>query len=125
MPCLRSANCQIIQQAVLSAGYDDPFRVDFVLRILSLAGVVIIRCPGCRNLHLIADKQGRFGDGTNVEQLLTERGESVATVRDPDLLDLSPSDIDLLPEKYFREVKRERCSAGASTDSDDRERGSS
>lgn len=43
-------------------------------------GVVIIRCHGCRNLHLIADNLGFTGhEMKNVEQLAAERGENVIT----------------------------------------------
>ncbi|PAA79203.1 hypothetical protein BOX15_Mlig020231g2, partial [Macrostomum lignano] len=42
-------------------------------------GVVIIRCDGCQNLHLIADNLHWFDHvgGRNVEQILRERGEEV------------------------------------------------
>lgn len=40
-------------------------------------GVVVVRCGGCSNLHLIADNLGWFGEPGNVEQLLASRGEEV------------------------------------------------
>lgn len=40
-------------------------------------GVVVVRCGGCNNLHLIADNLGWFGEPGNVEQLLASRGEEV------------------------------------------------
>ena len=41
-------------------------------------GVVLIRCEGCDNLHLIADNLGWFEDeATNIEQIMKEKGEKV------------------------------------------------
>ena len=42
-------------------------------------GSVIVRCPGCKNLHLISDHLGWFDDNkhTNAETLLQQRGEAV------------------------------------------------
>ena len=47
-------------------------------------GVVLVRCEGCNNLHLVADNLGWFeDDGVNrgrsitVESLLKEKGEEV------------------------------------------------
>ena len=42
-------------------------------------GTVLIRCPGCRNLHLIADHKGFFHDGEfDAAAVLAARGEAVA-----------------------------------------------
>lgn len=42
------------------------------------SGVVLVRCPGCNKLHLIADRLGFFGDeSADVESLLAARGERV------------------------------------------------
>lgn len=42
------------------------------------SGVVLVRCPGCNKLHLIADRLGYFGDeSADVESLLAARGERV------------------------------------------------
>ena len=47
-------------------------------------GVVLVRCEGCNNLHLVADNLGWFeDDGVNrgrsitVESLLKEKGQEV------------------------------------------------
>ncbi|CAH2064103.1 unnamed protein product, partial [Thlaspi arvense] len=38
-------------------------------------GVVVVRCEGCDNLHLIADRRGWFGEPGSVEEFLAARGE--------------------------------------------------
>ena len=47
-------------------------------------GVVLVRCEGCNNLHLIADNLGWFeadgkykGNKVNIESILKDKGESV------------------------------------------------
>ncbi|WOL00030.1 hypothetical protein Cni_G08743 [Canna indica] len=40
-------------------------------------GVVVARCSGCNNLHLIADRLGWFGEPGSVEDFLATRGEEV------------------------------------------------
>lgn len=40
-------------------------------------GVVVARCGGCDNLHLLADHLGMFGEKFSVEDFLTARGEEV------------------------------------------------
>jgi len=40
-------------------------------------GVVLARCGGCNNVHLIADRLGWFGEPGSVEDLLAARGEEV------------------------------------------------
>ena len=58
-------------------------------------GVVLIRCDGCANLHLVADNLGWFRDQkTNVVDILREKEEEVQTLSDVDMLDLP--DLDLL-----------------------------
>ena len=43
-------------------------------------GTVLVRCPGCKGLHLIADHLGFVSDDpVDVEELLAARGEAVAT----------------------------------------------
>jgi mitochondrial protein import protein ZIM17 len=44
-------------------------------------GVVIVRCSGCKNNHLVADNLGWFRDNkVNIEDLLKEKGEEVTKV---------------------------------------------
>ncbi|KAM7272513.1 hypothetical protein ACFE04_027176 [Oxalis oulophora] len=40
-------------------------------------GVVVARCGGCDNMHLIADRRGWFGEPGSVEEFLAARGEDV------------------------------------------------
>ncbi|XP_078444821.1 zim17-type zinc finger protein [Wolffia australiana] len=40
-------------------------------------GIVVARCDGCNNLHLIADRLGWFGKPGSVEEFLAARGEEV------------------------------------------------
>jgi len=60
-------------------------------------GVVLVRCPGCKNLHLIADRVGVFEDaGWNIEdavrQTVKTRPDLVATSTG-DVLELTPEQI--------------------------------
>lgn len=63
-------------------------------------GVVLIRCPKCQNLHLIADRLGYFADDEHgkewdMERLAASRGESLTRVTDNDVgvLELTPEDL--------------------------------
>jgi protein import protein ZIM17 len=60
-------------------------------------GVVLVRCPGCQNLHLIADRLGYFDDtdGTNfdLERLEQMTGQKVKTVSDETVWELSLEDL--------------------------------
>ncbi|XP_074294400.1 uncharacterized protein LOC141622252 [Silene latifolia] len=40
-------------------------------------GVVVVRCGGCNNLHLMADRLGWFGEPGSVEDLLNARGDDI------------------------------------------------
>ena len=45
-------------------------------------GVVIIRCEGCQNLHLIADNLGWFEEGkVNIEDLISRNNEQVLKIK--------------------------------------------
>ena len=59
----------------------------------------MVRCPGCQNLHLIADNLGWFeeggeeGEGWNVEKVLAKAGENVKAVSGEDVLELTLDDV--------------------------------
>jgi len=57
-------------------------------------GVVLIRCDGCENVHLIADNLGWFKDNkTNIADILKEKNEDVQTLNSMDLLDIGDLDV--------------------------------
>ncbi|XP_010504309.1 PREDICTED: uncharacterized protein C24H6.02c-like [Camelina sativa] len=55
-------------------------------------GVVVVRCGGCDNLHLIADRRGWFGEPGSVEDFLASRGEEFKR-GSMDSLNLTPEDL--------------------------------
>jgi len=59
-------------------------------------GLVMVRCPGCENLHLIADRLGVFDDskgGWDIEKYLNEMGERVQTVTKDNVLEVTMADV--------------------------------
>jgi hypothetical protein len=45
------------------------------------SGVVLIRCPGCQQLHLFADHLGWFSDGREtIEDIMREKGITVRKI---------------------------------------------
>lgn len=61
-------------------------------------GLVLARCPGCENLHLIADRIGWFeGKDVDVESLLAANGQKVRRMEDGgEVLELSADDLQIL-----------------------------
>lgn len=47
-------------------------------------GVVIARCPGCDNLHLIADRLDYFGDDWDIEKVMEKHGDSINVIDSDD-----------------------------------------
>lgn len=39
-------------------------------------GVVIVKCPVCQSHHLLSDQLGWYGAKQNIEDILSEKGES-------------------------------------------------
>ena len=57
-------------------------------------GLVMVRCPGCQNLHLIADNLGVFEDTSwNIETYLEKMGDRVVAVTDDNVLELTIRDV--------------------------------
>lgn len=40
-------------------------------------GVVLVKCPSCNNLHVLADRLGWFGEPGSAESFLAEQGQEV------------------------------------------------
>lgn len=56
-------------------------------------GVVIVQCPGCKNLHLIADNLGWISNsGKNIEDFARERGIPITKTTSGDLMLAIPSE---------------------------------
>lgn len=59
------------------------------------SGVVVCRCAGCNNLHLICDHIGIFEDpGWDINKFLQEsEGKGIKYVDDQNIIELSEEDI--------------------------------
>jgi len=57
-------------------------------------GVVLVRCPGCQNLHLVADRLGWFGAPGSIEDFVSQRGESVLRCAVDGTFELTPEQLE-------------------------------
>lgn len=64
-------------------------------------GVVLAKCPGCNNFHLIADNLGYFQTGhRNIVDILKAEGKSPKMIKD--VLEITPED--LIGEENIKKV---------------------
>lgn len=57
-------------------------------------GVVLVRCPGCQNQHLIADRLDYFGEADwDIKKIMAEHGQQVKTVTGDDVLEMTLEDL--------------------------------
>jgi hypothetical protein len=79
-------------------------------------GVVLVRCPGCENLHLIADRLGYFQEEDwDLESLVQQKGEKVRTITDQDVWELTLED--LVGTEKMNKVLQESASIKESEES--------
>ena len=70
-----------------------------ISKVAYTKGVVIVKCEGCQNNHLIADNLGWWPDLQakgikNIEDLMREKGEEVRRVNAAD----SPQDLEFVQQ---------------------------
>ncbi|CAI9091120.1 OLC1v1026058C1 [Oldenlandia corymbosa var. corymbosa] len=70
----------------------DTRSVKTLSRVSYEKGVVLARCGGCNNVHLISDRLGWFGEPGSIEEFLAERGEEVKK-GDADTISLTLEDL--------------------------------
>ena len=82
-------------------------------------GVVIVRCPGCANLHLIADRLGYFEDGDwDLESIMAKAGqEKVKTITDDNVFEMTLED--LVGKDKMNELVASDLSSGSDQVQDD------
>lgn len=58
-------------------------------------GIVVVRCGGCSNLHLIADRKGlyEFGGFDLNKYLLEKEGKGVKVINDENVMELEEQDL--------------------------------
>lgn len=83
-------------------------------------GVVLVRCPGCQNLHLIADRLGVFdGDGDwDIQKAMAKMGENVQVVNNENVLEMSVED--LVGQDTIEKLKNNETVASESMEDNDK-----
>jgi hypothetical protein len=74
-------------------------------------GVVLIRCDGCKNLHMIADNLGWFEHGQNIEQIYARMGREISKLDSTSAQQLV--DIEPQLQQFVLQAEQEHAAAGA------------
>lgn len=97
-----------LQDRKLALGYTckvcNTRNTKFISKLAYEKGVVIVKCEGCSNNHLIADNLGWWPDFTekgikNIEDILESKGETVKRVPNSNELKDISEQLELIPNK--------------------------